>query len=92
MPSATRFARDEMPSLAGMAGAALLRQVVSEAYEKRRGGPPPTDPSLDGVRWRDAVVWTVVMAAGAAVGRLVMQYAVGEAVNRATGQRQSQGA
>lgn len=88
MSATRRFIRNELPSLAGMAGAMAIRSAIGNAYEARRGHEVPVDPSLDGVRWSDAVVWTVLLAAGAAVGRLVASYAVGEAVNKTYSQRQ----
>lgn len=90
MATTTRFLTNELPSLAGMAGAALIRSSIVNAYESRKGAEPPTDPSRDGVTWREAVVWTAVLAVGAAVGRLVVNYAVGETVNRTVAQRQRQ--
>lgn len=78
-----RFATRELPVLAGFAGAALLRSAITSSYERRHGVEPPTDPSLDDVDWAQAVLWTSVMAAAGALGRLLARYAAGEAANRA---------
>lgn len=88
MSSAKRFIRDELPLLAGFAGAAAVRSLISNAYEARRGDEPPTDPSQEGVDWGPAVTWTVVLAAGAAIGRLVATYAAGRATAKVMTQTQ----
>ncbi len=82
MSSARRFVRDELPLLAGFAGAAVVRSLISNAYEARQGQDPPTDPSQDEVDWGSAVTWTIVLAAGAALGRLVATYAAGRATEK----------
>ena len=91
MTTRQRFVTNELPGLAGLAGAAAIRQAISAAYEARKGVDPPTDPSLEGVTWREALLWTALLAAGAAIGRLLLHYLAGEAVNRTVGQRQQQG-
>lgn len=90
MSALRRFARNELPMLAGFAGAAIARSVIQNSYEARRGSEPPTDPSMEDVSWRDAVVWTVVLAAAGAVGRLLAQYSAGKAVTKATSEQRQQ--
>lgn len=87
MSTFARFLRDEAPLLAGFAGSAIVRSVMSNAYESKRGTEPPTDPSLEDVRWREAVIWTAALAAGGAIGRLVARFAAGELANKQLQQR-----
>lgn len=85
-----RFADDELPLLAGFAGAALVRTVIKEAYESRTGHAPPEDPNDDDTTWADAITWTLALAAGAAFGRLVAKWGAGQAVAKARTRRQQQ--
>ena len=68
---------------------------LAEPREKRPLFPvvriAPVDPGAPGSSWGRAIAWTAVMSSGAAIGRLVSRYAVGEQLDkRMGGQRELQ--
>ncbi|WP_370326467.1 DUF4235 domain-containing protein [Euzebya sp.] len=79
------FLKHQLPTMAGMAGAIAVRSAISKAYQAKRGTEPPVDPGAEGATWRQAILWTAVLAAGAGVGRLLARYAVGETVDKRVG-------
>ena len=82
MSDNSSFVRSSIPTLAGMAGAMGARSAISKAYASKRGTEPPVDPGAKGATWGSAITWTAVMAAGAAIGRLVARYVAGEQVDK----------
>jgi hypothetical protein len=48
---------------------------------------PPENPASRGVRWRDALIWSISLGVGAAVSRLVAQRGAAAAWQAATGSR-----
>jgi hypothetical protein len=83
----------QLPAAAGMAGAIAARTAIKRAYMARRGTEPPVDPGAEGSSWSQAIAWTAIMAAGAAVGRLLGRYWVAEKVDaQVPGQRELQAA
>lgn len=82
MSDDSSFLRTSIPTIAGMAGAMGARSAISKAYASRRGTEPPVDPGAKGASWSSAITWTAIMAAGAAVGRLIARYVAGEQVDK----------
>ncbi|WP_108666652.1 DUF4235 domain-containing protein [Euzebya rosea] len=82
MSDDSSFLRTSIPTIAGMAGAMGARSAISKAYASRRGTEPPVDPGAKDASWSSAITWTAIMAAGAAVGRLVARYVAGEQVDK----------
>ena len=48
----------------------VARKVAGRGYEAVAGEPPPRNPAVLGVGWKDAVVWTVVAGAIGGVARM----------------------
>ncbi len=85
MSSEQSAVKTYLPSVAGMAGAMAVRSAITKAYAARNGTEPPVDPGAEGAGWRQAIGWTALMASGAAVGRLVSRYVVGEQLDKRLG-------
>lgn len=79
------FLRQQLPTIAGVIGAIVVRTAISKAYKDRRGTEPPVDPGAEGATWSQAIMWTAVLAAGAGAGRVLARYAVGEQVDKRLG-------
>jgi hypothetical protein len=87
--SGSSFLTQQLPTAAGMLGAMAVRSAMTKAYAKRKGHEPPLDPGAEGATWGSAIAWTAVLAAGAAVGRLLARYVVAEQVDkRVAGRRE----
>ncbi len=61
-----------------------------ERWRQPRGGrraheEPPTNPAARSVPWRDALIWAISVAAGAAVARVVAERGAATAWEAATG-------
>lgn len=82
MSDDSSFMTQQLPTLAGVAGAVAVRSAITKAYARRKGHEPPVDPGAAGATWRSAITWTAILAGGAAVGRLVARYVVAEEVDK----------
>jgi hypothetical protein len=71
--------------ISGVASAALVRQIAFAVWRTSRHDDPPTHPAARDVSWRDALIWTVSVAVGAAVARVVAERAAAAAWNVAVG-------
>ncbi|MGY1840482.1 MULTISPECIES: DUF4235 domain-containing protein [unclassified Modestobacter] len=49
----------------------LSRKLITAAWSKTRGGPPPKNPAAPGVSWGDALGWAAVSGVMVALGRLL---------------------
>jgi hypothetical protein len=70
---------------AGTAAAGAVRAIATAAWRTTRHEDPPTNPAARGVRWRDALIWAISVAAGAAVARVVAERGAASAWEAATG-------
>jgi hypothetical protein len=68
----------------GAAAAALVRQGAVMAWRTGRNEEPP-NPASPSVRWRDALIWSVSLAIGIGVARVVAERGAAAAWNVATG-------
>jgi hypothetical protein len=78
---------DVVAFASGAAAAAAFRWGMTAVWRASRHGDPPANPASRGVRWRDALVWSVSLAVGAAVSRVVAQRGAAAAWQAATGAR-----
>jgi Protein of unknown function (DUF4235) len=69
----------------GAAAAAVCRRGMTALWRVRRHQDPPENPASRGVRWRDALIWSISLGVGAAVSRLVAQRGAAAAWQAATG-------
>jgi hypothetical protein len=69
----------------GAASALLVRQAAVALWHTTRHEDPPKHPGARGVRWRDAMIWTVSVAIGAAVARVIAERTAAAAWKMATG-------
>jgi len=69
----------------GAAAAALCRRGMAALWRVSRHQDPPENPATRGVRWRDALIWSISLGVGAAVSRLVAQRGAAAAWQAATG-------
>lgn len=83
------FLQQQLPSIAGMAGAIAVRSVIKKTYASRKGTEPPIDPGAEGASLSQAVLWSAVLAAGAASGRLLSRYLMGEQMDKVVGDQRS---
>jgi hypothetical protein len=67
------------------ASAALVRQLAATLWRTSQHDDPPSHPAARDVRWRDAMVWAISVAVGAAVARVVAERGAGAAWTKATG-------
>jgi hypothetical protein len=70
---------------AGTASAAAVRALASAAWRTTRHEDPPSDPAARSVPWRDALIWAISVAVGAAVARVVAERGAATAWEAATG-------
>jgi Protein of unknown function (DUF4235) len=71
--------------VSGAASAALVRQAAVAIWRTSRHEDPPAQPGARDVRWRDALIWTISVAVGAAVARVVAERTAAAAWSAATG-------
>jgi Protein of unknown function (DUF4235) len=71
--------------VSGAASAALVRQGAIALWRTSQHEDPPTHPGARDVRWRDALIWAVSVAVGAAVARVVAERTAAAAWTAATG-------
>lgn len=69
----------------GVASAVAVRQAAVALWRTTRHEDPPKHPGVRDVRWRDALIWTVSVAIGAAVARVVAERTAAAAWKMATG-------
>jgi Protein of unknown function (DUF4235) len=69
----------------GAASAALVRQGAVALWRTSQHEDPPSYPGARDVRWRDALIWAISVAVGAAVARVVAERTAAAAWTAATG-------
>jgi Protein of unknown function (DUF4235) len=70
---------------AGTAAASAVRAIASLTWRTTRHEEPPANPAARGVKWRDALIWAISVAVGAAVARVVAERGAATAWEAATG-------
>ena len=70
----------------GTLAAAVVRKVATTTWRTTKHEDPPADPAARDVSWPDALAWTIAVAVGAAVARLVAQRGAAVVWERATGE------
>jgi Protein of unknown function (DUF4235) len=73
--------------VAGAAAAAASRRAMTALWRVSRHQDPPENPASRGVRWRDALIWSISLGVGAGVSRLVAARGAAAAWQVATGSR-----
>ncbi len=71
--------------VSGIASAALVRGGAVGLWRLSRQEDPPSNPGARNVRWRDALIWSVSLAVGAGVARVVAERGAAAAWTAATG-------
>jgi hypothetical protein len=69
----------------GTLSALGVRKVAAAVWRTGRHEEPPTQPAERDVGWRDALIWAISVAVGAAVARVVAERTAAVAWNAATG-------
>ncbi|MEE8602068.1 DUF4235 domain-containing protein [Euzebya tangerina] len=82
MSDISNVVRDHLPTLAGVASAVVVKRVISERYMATHGTEPPVDPGAPGSNWSQAILWTAILAAGGAIGRLLGRYLMAEQIGK----------
>jgi hypothetical protein len=70
----------------GTLAAAAVRRVAVSTWRNARHEDPPENPIARDVGWRNALVWAISVAVGAAVARVVAQRGAAAAWQAATGE------
>lgn len=70
----------------GTLAAAAVRRAAVTTWRTTKHEEPPANPAARDVSWRDALTWTVAVAVGAAVARVVAQRGAAAVWERATGE------
>ncbi len=70
----------------GTLAAAAVRRVATTTWRTAKHEDPPENPAARDVSWPDALAWTIAVAVGAAVARLVAQRGAAAVWERATGE------
>lgn len=69
----------------GTLAAAGVRRVAVSAWRMKQHEDPPENPVVRDVGWRNALIWAMAVAVGAAVARVVAQRGAAAAWEAATG-------
>lgn len=69
----------------GVLAAVAVRAGARALWESVRGEEPPANPADPFTSWSDAVVWSMALGVGVAVGRLVARRGAAEGWERLTG-------
>src|SRR5947209_17795447 len=85
MPSTKRVAWEGVALAWGTLAAAVVRRAAVMAWRTTKHEDPPENPASGDVSWPDALIWTIAVAIGAAVARVVAQRGAAAAWERATG-------
>jgi hypothetical protein len=72
--------------VSGTLAATAVRRVAVTTWRTTKHEDPPENPVARDVSWPDALVWTIAVAVGAAVARLVAQRGAAVVWERATGE------
>jgi Protein of unknown function (DUF4235) len=82
-----RYVWQAVAFVSGAAAAACVRRAAVTLWRTGRHEDPPIHPAARDVSWRDALIWAMSVAVGAAVARVVAERTAAAAWNAATGAR-----
>ena len=85
MPNSKRLAWQGVALASGTLAAAVVRKAAVTTWRTTKHEDPPENPASRDVSWPDALTWTVAVAVGAAVARVVAQRGAAAAWEHATG-------
>jgi hypothetical protein len=71
----------------GLVAAAGVRKAMTFAWRQARKHDPPDDPSSPDTSWGEALGWTIAMAVGVGVARLLAERGAAAGWEKATGAR-----
>jgi hypothetical protein len=82
---AKRLAWQGVAIASGTLAAAAVRRAAVSTWRTTKHEDPPENPAARDVSWTDALMWTIAVAVGAAVARVVAQRGAAAAWEKATG-------
>jgi hypothetical protein len=85
MPNPKQLAWQGVALASGTLAAAAVRRAAVTTWRSTKHEDPPQNPAAREVSWTDALAWTIAVAVGAAVARVVAQRGAAAAWERATG-------
>jgi hypothetical protein len=85
MANTKRLAWQGVAIASGTLAAAAVRRVAVMTWRSTKHEDPPENPIAGDVTWPDALTWTIAVAIGAAVARVIAQRGAAAAWERATG-------
>jgi hypothetical protein len=85
MPNPKQLAWQGVAIASGTLAAAGVRRLAVTTWRTAKHEDPPQNPAARDVSWTDALAWTIAVAVGAAVARVVAQRGAAAAWERATG-------
>ncbi len=71
---------------AGIAAAALTRNVLTSEWQRRRGSDPPANPESPSTGWGEALVWAALTGVAIGVARMVAARGAAAGWRRALGE------
>lgn len=71
---------------AGLAAAALTRNLLVSSWQRMRSSEPPANPASPRTGWGEAIAWTVATGVAIGVARLVAARGAAAGWRRATGE------
>jgi uncharacterized protein DUF4235 len=80
-----RYVWQAVAFVSGAAAAAGVRRAAVTLWRTGRHEDPPIHPAGRGVGWRDALIWAMSVAVGAAVARVIAERTAAAAWHAATG-------
>jgi hypothetical protein len=80
-----RLAWQGVAIASGTLAAAAVRRAAVTTWRTTKHEDPPENPAGRDVSWTDALTWTIAVAVGAAVARVVAQRGAAAAWEKATG-------
>jgi len=73
MPNPKQLAWQGVAVASGTLAAAAVRRAAVTTWRTTKHEDPPANPAARDVSWTDALTWTIAVAVGAAVARVVAQ-------------------
>jgi hypothetical protein len=86
MPNPKRLAWQGVAIASGTLAAAAVRRAAVTTWRSTKHEDPPENPASRDVSWTDALTWTIAVAVGAAVARVVAQRGAAAVWERAIGE------
>ncbi|MFN2557270.1 MAG: DUF4235 domain-containing protein [Nitriliruptorales bacterium] len=71
---------------AGIAAAALTRNLITSGWQRRRGSEPPANPESPSTGWGEALAWAALTGVAIGVARMVAARGAAAGWRRAMGE------